>query len=79
MLSLECEPHDLPAGDMLAYKSLPSVSVAMDGGPSVPYSRATFDNATHALTLGLEVPDGAAAFGLQRANLVEIPLDLVTL
>ena len=78
MLSVTFEPRDLPEGDMLAYKSLPSVSVVMEGGTSAPYSLTKYDNTSHALTLGFEVPIDAAVFGLHWADLVEIPLNVVT-
>jgi hypothetical protein len=77
ILSVTFAPRDLPAGDMLVYKSLPSVSVAMEGGVSVSYSLSAYDNATHTLTLGFEVPDSAFVFGLHWADLVEIPLNVV--
>jgi len=78
MLSVTFEARDLPAGDMLAYKSLPPVSVAMEGGASVSYSLFAYDNATRNLMLGFEVPESAAVFGLHWADLVEIPLDVTT-
>jgi hypothetical protein len=78
MLSVKFEPRDLPEGDMLAYKSLPSVSVTIEGGPSVSYSLSKYDNASHALTLGFEVPADANVFGLHWADLVEIPLNVTT-
>jgi len=76
MLSITFAPRDLPEGDMLAYKSLPPVSVAMEGGGSASYSLSAYDNATRTLTLGFEVPDSASVFGLHWADLVEIPLDV---
>jgi len=51
MLSVTFELRNLPDGDMLAYKSLPTVNVAMGGGASVSYSLTKYDNITHALTL----------------------------
>jgi hypothetical protein len=78
MLSVTFEPRDLPEGDMLAYKSLPPVSVAMEGGTSVSYSLTKYDNTSYALTLGFEVPDDATVFGLHWADLVEIPLTVAT-
>jgi hypothetical protein len=78
MLSVTFKPRDLPTGDMLAYKSLPSVSVAMEGGASASYSLTKYDNATHELTLGFEVPDNATVFGLHWADLVELPLIVAT-
>lgn len=76
MLSVTFAPRDLPTGNMLAYKNLPTVSVAMEGGASASYSLSAYDNATHTLTLGFEVPDSASSFGLHWADLVEIPLNL---
>ena len=78
MLSVTFAPRDLSEGDMLAYKSLPPVSVAMEGGASVSYSLTKYDNTSHSLTLGFEVPAEAAVFGLHWADLVEIPLDVKT-
>ena len=78
MLSVTFEPRDLPEGDMLAYKSLPAVSVVMEGGASVSYSLTKYDNASHTLTLGFEVPSDVAVFGLHWDDLVEIPLNVVT-
>ena len=63
---------------MLAYKSLPPVSVAMGGGVNVSYSLTKYDNSSHALTLGFEVPGEAAVFGLRWADLAEIPLNVTT-
>ena len=71
-------PGSLFAESMLAYKSLPPVSVAMEGGASVSYSLTKYDNTSHSLTLGFEVPAEAAVFGLHWADLVEIPLDVKT-
>ena len=78
MLSVTFAPRDLSEDDMLAYKSLPPVSVAMEGGASVSYSLTKYDNTSHSLTLGFEVPAEAAVFGLHWADLVEIPLDVKT-
>lgn len=78
MLSVTFEPRDLPERDMLAYKSLPPVSVAMEGGQNVAYSLTKYDNSTHALTIGFEVPASATVFGLHWADLVEIPLNVTT-
>ena len=78
MLSVMFEPRNLPEGHMLAYKNLPSVSVAMEGGLNVAYSLTKYDNATHALTIGFEVPASATVFGLHWADLAEIPLDVKT-
>ena len=76
ILSVTFEPRDLPEGQMLAYKNLPAVSVTMEGGPAVSYSLYKYDNATHTLTLGFEVPETASAFGLKWADLAEIPLEV---
>ena len=65
LLSVTFTPRDLPEGNMLAYKGLPPVSVAMHGGAPAPYSLSAYDNASHSLTLGFEVPESAAVFGLQ--------------
>jgi len=78
MLSVTFEPRDLPEGDMLAYKSLPPVNVAMEGGTGASYSLTRYDNSSHALTLGFEVPGEAAVFRLHWADLAEIPLDVKT-
>jgi len=79
MLSVTFEPRDLPAGDMLAYKNLPSVRVATEGYASVSYSLTKYDNISHTLTLGFEVPGEAAVFGLHWSDLVEIPLEVETI
>jgi hypothetical protein len=76
ILSVTFTPRDLPAGEMLAYKSLPAVSVAMEGGVSVAYSFSTYENASAILALGFEVPESAAVFGLLWDELVEIPLNI---
>jgi hypothetical protein len=76
MLSVTFAPRDLPVGNMLAYKTLPPVSVAMEGGANAPYSLSIYDHASRSLTLGFEVPESAAVFGLQWADLVEIPLNI---
>ena len=76
ILSVTLAPRDLPDGDMLAYKNLPAVSVVMEGGASVSCSLTAYDNAMRTLTLGFEVPESAAGFGLHWADLVEIPLDV---
>jgi hypothetical protein len=70
-------PRDLPEGQMLAYKQLPSVRVNMEGGVSVAYSLTRYNNTTHTLTLGFEVPESAVVFGLQWADLAEVPLEVV--
>ena len=77
MLSITFVPRDMTAGDMPAYKSLPAVSVVIEGGTSVSYSLTKYDNATHTMTLGFEVPGDATVFGLYWADLVEIPLNVV--
>lgn len=76
ILSVVLVPRDLPAGEMLAYKSLPPVSVAMEGGASASYAYSTYENASGTLTLGFEVPESATVFGLQWDDLVEIPLNV---
>ncbi len=75
ILSVTFAPRDLPAGDMLAYKNLPAVSVAMEGGATVPYSLTLYDNTSANLTIGFEVPAAARTFGLHWADLPEIPLN----
>ncbi len=74
VLSVTFAPRDLPEGNMLAYKNLPSVSIMVDGGRSVPVSLSRYDNASHNLTLGFETPADANAFGLKWADVAEIPL-----
>ncbi len=76
LLSVKFEPRDLPEGQMLDYKNLPDVQVAMEGGSLSPCSQRKYDNDTHLLTLGFEVPQSAAVFGLKWADLVEIPLNI---
>jgi hypothetical protein len=44
---------------------------------NISYSLTQYDNATHNLTLGFEVPDDAVVFSLHWADLVEIPLNVV--
>jgi hypothetical protein len=61
---------------MLAYKNLPAVSAVMEGSLSAPYSVHKYDNATHILTLGFEVPESVTVFGLKWADLREIPLEV---
>jgi hypothetical protein len=78
-LAITLKPRDLPEGQMLAYKNLPAVSVVMEGGLSASYSLTKYDNMTHTLTLGFEVPDSAAVFGLKWADLREIPLEIALL
>ena len=75
-LSVVFKPRDLPEGQMLAYKNLPAVSVVMEGSLSAPYSVHKYDNATHTLTLGFEVPEKSTVFGLKWADLREIPLEV---
>jgi hypothetical protein len=75
-LSITFEPQDLPDGNMLAYKNLPAVSVAMEGNTDVPKSLYKYENARHLLTLGFEVPETANAFTLKWADLPEIPLKI---
>lgn len=76
ILSVAFQPRDLPEGQMLAYKNLPSVSVTVRGGKTVPHSLFKYDNVTHILTLGFEVSESASAFGLKWADLAEIPLEV---
>ncbi len=74
ILAIALTPRDLPDGNMLAYKQLPPVSVAMEGAAAVPVSLTQYNNASRQLTLGFEVPAGAKVFGLRWADLAEIPL-----
>ena len=74
MLTVIFAPRDLPQGDMLAYKNLPDVRVALEGGGSVRYSLTQYDPSTGRLSLGFEVPGEAQTFGLHWGDLVEIPL-----
>jgi hypothetical protein len=76
VLSVSFVPRDLPEGEMLPYKAVPEVWIAMEAGQRAPCTLRTYDNASRALTLGCEVPEGAAAFGLRWADLVEIPLEI---
>jgi hypothetical protein len=76
ILSVTFQPRDLPEGQMLAYKNLPDVSVTVKGGETVLHSLFKYDNVTHILTLGFEVPENASAFGLKWADLTEIPLNV---
>ncbi len=75
ILAVTFTPSDLPEGNMLPYKDLPDVRVAMEGGATVPSSLSLFDNASQSLTLGFQVPDSAKTFGLRWGNLSEIPLN----
>ena len=74
ILSVTLAPRDLPQGNMLAYKQLPDVSVALEGAANVPVTLTQYNNANQNLTLGFEVPADAKVFGLHWAELVEIPL-----
>ncbi len=76
ILSVAFEPSDLPEGQMLAYKNLPAVSVIMRTGEAFPYSLYKYENTTHILTLGFEVPESATAFELKWADLAEMPLNV---
>ncbi len=76
ILSVTFQPRDLPKGQMLAYKNLPAVSVTPKDENAVPYSLYKYDNVAHTLTLGFEVPEGAAISGLKWADLEEIPLEV---
>ncbi len=78
ILSVKFAPRDLPQGNMLAYKNLPSVSVTVEGSARVPQSLSLYDNASANLTIGFEVPIGSKAFGLNWADLAEIPLSVGT-
>ncbi|RPJ27606.1 MAG: hypothetical protein EHM33_07415 [Chloroflexi bacterium] len=78
ILSVTFKPRDLPEGQMLAYKNLPSVRVAMESNLAAPYSLYIYDNALRTLTLGFEVPESATVFGLEWADLTEIPLEIVS-
>ncbi len=74
ILAVSLMPSDLPEGNMLAYKQLPPVSVAMEGGATVPVTLTQYNNTNHQLTIGFEVPAEAKVFGLRWADLAEIPL-----
>lgn len=74
MLAITLVPRDLPEGDMLSYKQLPNVHVAMEGGAEAAASLTKYDNATKQLTIGFEVPGEAKVFGLHWEDLTEIPL-----
>jgi hypothetical protein len=76
MLTVTFAPRDLPQGDMLAYKQLPAVSVALEGGATIPQSARMYDNTSRQLSLGFEVPENAKTFGLRWADLTEIPLNV---
>jgi hypothetical protein len=79
IVAVTLAPRDLPEGNMLAYKQLPDVRVAMEGGAQAPASLTQYDNASKQLTIGFEVPADARVFGLRWADLVEIPLRVETL
>jgi hypothetical protein len=76
ILAVTFQPRDLPEGQMLAYKNLPAVEVALESNPAAPSSLYKYDNNAQTLTLGFEVPESAAVFGLQWAGLREIPLEI---
>ncbi len=76
ILSVTFAPRDLPEGNMLAYKNLPSVNVVLEGGTTVPFSLTLYNNANHNLTIGFEVPANAKTFGLKWSALTEIPLNV---
>ncbi len=76
ILAVTFAPRDLPEGNMLAYKNLPAVNVAMEGDGRVPFSLTQYNNANANLTVGFEVPSEARVFGLQWADLTEIPLNV---
>ncbi len=74
ILAVTLSPRDLPVGNMLAYKQLPAVEVALEGGASVPVTLTQYSNSDRLLTLGFEVPAESRVFGLHWADLAEIPL-----
>lgn len=76
ILSVTLAPRDLPEGSMLAYKNLPDVRVATDGGADVPVSLTQYSNTNAHLTIGFEVPASARTFALKWANLDGIPLTI---
>ncbi len=78
VLSVTFAPRDLPEGNMLAYKNLPSVGIIVDGGRLAPVWLSRYDNTSHNLTLGFETPADANAFGLKWADVAEIPLRVET-
>jgi hypothetical protein len=79
ILSVTFSPRDLPEGDMLPYKDMPEVRVALEGGATVAYSLTLFDNASQSLTLGFQVPADAQTFGLRWGDLPEIPINVSVL
>jgi len=78
ILAVTFTPRDLPEGNMLAYKNMPDVRIALEGGGTVRYSLTLYDNASHSLTLGFQVPAEAKTFGLRWGDLVEIPINFET-
>ncbi len=74
ILAITLAPRDLPEGNMLSYKQLPNVHVAMEGGAEAPASLTRYSVADGQLTIGFEVPGEAKVFGLHWADLTEIPL-----
>jgi hypothetical protein len=75
-VSVTFAPRDLPQGGTLAYKSLPPVSIAVEGGQESPCGLRKYDYASGLLTVGCEVPGAGSVFGLHWADQVEIPLEL---
>ena len=76
ILSVTFAPQDLPDGNMLAYKNLPSVNVVLEGGTAIPFSQSLYNNANRNLTIGFEVSVSAKTFELKWDDLVEIPLNV---
>ncbi len=76
LFSVTFQPRDLPEGQMLAYKNLPTVSIIVEGDMAIPHSLYKYDNATQTLALGFEVPEGATTLKLKWADLAEIPLNV---
>lgn len=76
ILSVSFAPRDLPEGDMLAYKLLPDVWIAMEAGQRAACTLRRYDNGSHVVTVGCEVPVDGAPFGLHWADLLEIPLEV---
>ncbi len=65
-VSVSFKPLDLPEGQMLPYKSVPtSVAVKDETGNIYPFSLRLYDNTLRVLRLGFEVPAAASSFTLQ--------------
>ena len=63
ILSVFLVPIDLPESQMLLYKNtLGEVTVEINTGEIIPLTVQMYNNATRNLTIGFEVPDGAAGF-----------------